>query len=116
MVSSSAAPQPTNNLNAPIATVDENNHSAWILICNAFGLSVVLITLIIRLYIRGRVSPPFGTDDWVFAAATALSLTQIGVVFAQADAGYGRALRLLDHASEVRVQQVSTHHDGPTDR
>jgi hypothetical protein len=115
MVSSSAAAQPT-NLNAPIAIVDENNHSAWILICNAFGLSVVLITLIIRLYIRGRVSPPFGTDDWVFAAATALSLTQIGVVFAQADAGYGRALRLLDHASEVRVQQVSTHHDGPTDR
>ena len=92
--------------NAPIAVVDDNDNGAWVLICNAFGLTVILITLIVRIYIRVRVSPPFGIDDHFLIGATALSAVQVSIVFAQVDDGFGRAIELLDPDRSVQTQRV----------
>lgn len=106
MASSTASSVPSDH-NAPLAVVNDNDHGAWVLICNAFGLTVVLITLIVRVYIRVKVSPPFGADDFVLAAATALAVVQVGVVFAQVDAGFGRSIDLLNQGELVTIQKVN---------
>lgn len=65
---------PSNDLgpgyHAPLALVDANNHGAWVVITNAFGLCLILICLGIRGYIRKVVSPPLGNDDWTLIGAT----------------------------------------------
>lgn len=92
---------------APLAVVDADDHGAWVLICNAFGLTLILITLIIRIYVRVRVSPPFATDDFVLAATTALAIVQLSVVFKQVNVGFGKSIDLIEQTQLVEVQKVS---------
>lgn len=92
--------------NAPLAVLDPDDHGAWILICNAFGLTVVLITLLIRIYIRVKVSPPYGVDDWTVTGATAIATVQCGIVFSQVDTGYGKSIDLIDDGPLTKVQEV----------
>jgi len=92
---------------APLAAVDANHHGGWVVICNAFGLLVILFTLLIRVYIRVKVSPPFGADDITLTAATLLTFVQSGLVFAQVHHGLGRAIDLIDAANIETMYRVS---------
>lgn len=91
---------------APLVVSDPNHHGAWIVICNALGLAVALICLAIRVYIRTKVSPPFGRDDHALTASTALAMVQSGLIFAQVHAGFGRSLSLISSEGLVKAQQV----------
>ena len=101
---SSALPS---SFHAPIAVVTANDHSAWVLICNAFGLAVILSTLLVRVYIRVRVSPPFSTDDFALIGGTALAIIQLGLVFAGINAGFGKSIDRISDPDLVQVQKVS---------
>lgn len=92
-----------------LATVDENHHGAWVLICNAFGLLTILITMLVRVYIRGKISPPFGNDDWTLFAGTVLAIVQSAVVFSQVHHGYGTSIHLISAESLSQVQKVGLY-------
>lgn len=57
-------------LQPPLLIVDETHHGAWVAIAAAYGLTLTLVCLLIRLYVRTVVSPPFGIDDIVLLCAT----------------------------------------------
>lgn len=59
----------------PFQVVDDLHHGAWIIITAALGLVVSLVCLLIRLYVRLALSPPFAYDDYVLLGAT-VSLRQ----------------------------------------
>lgn len=86
--------------------VDKDHHGAWIHICNAFGLLVILITLAIRVYIRTKVSPPFRYDDTTVTAATFLAIIQSGITFAEVHQGFGTSIRLLSESQLAHIQEV----------
>ncbi|EME38969.1 hypothetical protein DOTSEDRAFT_160788 [Dothistroma septosporum NZE10] len=92
---------------APLALVDDDHHGAWVHICNAFGLTVVLITLAVRVWIRRKISPPFSYDDYTLLAATILSITQSGLTFGEVHQGLGTSMKLIKDADLVRVQKIS---------
>ena len=94
---------------APAIQLDANHHGSWLVICSAFGLVIVLLTLIIRVYLRMRVSPPFAADDIALTAATALSVIQCSLVFAGVHKGDGTSLDLIKDENLVPIQQVSDH-------
>lgn len=58
------------DLQPPLLIVDDTHHGAWVAIAAAFGLTLTLVCLLIRLYVRIAVSPPFGIDDLVLLFAT----------------------------------------------
>jgi hypothetical protein len=75
----------------PSSIVSENDHSAWITITAALGLCCVMLCLIMRLYVRTRINPPFGRDDGSLVAATVL-LRELPLGFAAALTSYRQVL------------------------
>ena len=55
---------------APIGAITATNHSGLIHITNGFGLSSVLISIIIRIFVRLYIAPPFDRDDFSLGVAT----------------------------------------------
>jgi hypothetical protein len=92
---------------APLITLDENHHGSWLVICSAFGLVIILLTLIVRIYLRYRVSPPFAVDDIALTVATALAVVQCSLVFAGVDKGDGTSIELINEDNLVPIQKVS---------
>ncbi|KAI7498363.1 hypothetical protein KC367_g5144 [Hortaea werneckii] len=90
----------------PFAKTDADHHGSWVIICNAFGLVVGLISLAIRAYIRGKVSPPFSKDDWLLAGATFLALIQCSLVFEAVHDGFGRSMKLISSDKLVHLQKL----------
>ncbi|KAI6827228.1 hypothetical protein KC332_g7161 [Hortaea werneckii] len=90
----------------PFAKTDADHHGSWVIICNAFGLVVGLISLAIRAYIRGKVSPPFSLDDWILAAATFLALIQCSLVFEAVHDGFGQSMKLISADKLVYLQKL----------
>ena len=58
------------SISAPVAALTEHNHGGLVLITNAFGLISVLIFLVIRIFARAIISPPFDRDDIALVVAT----------------------------------------------
>ena len=92
----------------PFAKIDADHHGSWVIICNAFGLVVGLISLAIRAYIRAKVSPPFSIDDWILAGATFFALIQCSLVFEAVHDGFGQSMRLISADKLVYLQKVRT--------
>lgn len=92
---------------APLVTLDDDHHGSWLVICSAFGMVIILLTLIIRIYLRYKVSPPFAADDITLAASTALAVIQCSLVFAGVSKGDGTSQDLIDESNLVPIQQVS---------
>ena len=57
----------------PFEVVDDFHHGAWIIITAALGLVVSLVCLLIRLYVRLMLIPPFAQDDFILLVATVSS-------------------------------------------
>ncbi len=55
---------------APFAVVTDTDHSAWLIIATALGLSWSLLFGAIRVFIRWTIAPGVGLDDVSLAAAT----------------------------------------------
>lgn len=94
----------------PLSPIDGNHRGAAIHICNGFGLTVVLITLAIRIYIRTRVAPPWKYDDYALLVATILGIVQVSLTFAEVHDGFGTAFDLLRPEQLEIVQKVSAYH------
>lgn len=88
-------------------TLDDDHHGSWLVICSAFGMVIILLTLIIRTYLRYKVSPPFAADDITLAISTALAVIQCALVFAGVNKGDGTSQELIDENNLVPIQQVS---------
>ena len=58
------------NISPPIAIITPEDHGGLILIANGFGLCLVLIFMIVRVFARLFISPPFGRDDLLLGIAT----------------------------------------------
>lgn len=54
----------------PISEVTTTDHGAFVLITNGFGLCLVLIFTIIRVFARLFINPPFDRDDLLMGVAT----------------------------------------------
>lgn len=92
---------------APLIRLDDDHHGSWLVICSAFGLVIILLTLIIRIYLRYRVSPPFAADDIALTASTALAVIQCSLVFAGVHEGDGTKTDLIPEENLVPIQKVS---------
>lgn len=57
----------------PLAVVSENDHTAWIILATAIGLSCVLIFGAVRIVVRRTISPGARLDDVFLAASTVSS-------------------------------------------
>lgn len=55
---------------APIEIIDATHHGAWVVIATALGLTLGFVCLLIRLYVRVIITPPFARDDWIHAVST----------------------------------------------
>lgn len=54
----------------PFATVTDEDHSAWIIIATALGVSFAFVALATRIFIRKFVNPAWALDDTVLGLAT----------------------------------------------
>nr|POE62542.1 hypothetical protein CFP56_69878 [Quercus suber] len=94
-------------LHAPLLKSDADHHGSWVAICTAFGVLIIVLTLMIRAYIRVKASPPFSYDDWTLAASTAMAIVQSGVVFELIHKGFGRSIDLIPASNLVEIQKCS---------
>lgn len=92
---------------APLATIDPDHHAPRLLITTALGVVIILLTLLIRVHIRWKVSPPFASDDFVMTAATALAIIESALVFSQVHKGFGTSIRLVAEQAINPIQKVS---------
>nr|POE89964.1 hypothetical protein CFP56_20433 [Quercus suber] len=91
---------------APLLQSDADHHGSWVAICTAFGVLIIILTLMVRAYIRVKASPPFSYDDWTLTASTVMAIVQSGVVFAQIHEGFGRSIDLIPASNLVQIQKL----------
>ena len=90
----------------PFAIITDTDHSGWVIIATAFGLSCVLICALIRVFVRIAISPPFGHDDTVLAAATVRLTTPKPIVCVRAYATSGICMRTIFNHFLCRIQRL----------
>lgn len=111
----------------PFQVVDDLHHGAWIIITAAFGLVVSLVCLLIRVYVRLALSPPFAYDDYVLLGATVsfgtglprvktqanefchvqvVAIAQSTLIFVAVSQGFGTSINLLAQEQVNRIQTV----------
>jgi hypothetical protein len=54
----------------PFETIDDKHHAGIIIITAAICLVISLVSLLIRVYVRKFLSPPWGSDDIILLGAT----------------------------------------------
>lgn len=90
----------------PFAVVTPDDHSAWIIIAAALGLSSSLVFGAIRIFVRQTISPQYGLDDITLAISTVLAIIQSAVVLGACSEGLGKSLRLLSPEVQIEVQRM----------
>ncbi|EAW25109.1 uncharacterized protein NFIA_105970 [Aspergillus fischeri NRRL 181] len=95
----------------PFQVVDDLHHGAWIIITAAFGLVVSLVCLLIRVYVRLALSPPFAYDDYVLLGATVVAIAQSTLIFVAVSQGFGTSIDLLVQEQINRIQTLVTISD-----
>ncbi|OGM40511.1 hypothetical protein ABOM_010617 [Aspergillus bombycis] len=88
----------------PFETVDGDHHAGIIIIVSAICLVLSLVCLLIRLYVRFLLSPPFGIDDVILLGATVSAIVESIIVFHAASIGFGTAIHLLDDHAVRSIQ------------
>ena len=115
----------------PFEVVDEFHHGAFIIITVALGLVVSSACLLIRVYVRLMLIPPFAHDDLVLLGATVspqstilpvlasnqvrlklmtaqiVGTSQSILVFYACSRGFGTSLALLEATRLSQIQTVS---------
>lgn len=67
---SAAASAIPSGQSAPVEIINATHHGAWIVIATALGLTLGLVCIFIRLYVRVLITPPLSNDDYIHGAAT----------------------------------------------
>ena len=113
---------PADNYSPPFFQVTPNDHTAWTAIATVLGLCCTLVTVLIRVFIRTMISPPFKSDDFLMFVATAsvalpvvtAQLTRIKVAAAVQSAvvaygaskGLGKSVGLISPDALLSVEKV----------
>ncbi|KAJ5105258.1 hypothetical protein NUU61_002605 [Penicillium alfredii] len=95
----------------PFEVVDDDHHSAWVIITAALGLVVSLACFLIRLYVRLVLIPPFARDDFVLLGATILAGIQSTLMFYACSRGFGTSITLLQPGRLDQIQTLITTSD-----
>lgn len=90
----------------PFAVVTPDDHSAWIIIAAALGLTSSLVFGAIRVFVRQTISPQYGLDDISLAASTILAVIQSSIVLGACSEGLGKSLRLFSPETQTEVQRM----------
>ncbi|KAJ5382188.1 hypothetical protein N7517_000099 [Penicillium concentricum] len=88
----------------PFETVDDKHHAGIIIITAAVCLMISLVCLLIRVYVRKFLSPPWGSDDIVLLGATITAVAESIVIFHAASIGFGTDISLLTQKTVDRIQ------------
>ncbi|KAH8807094.1 hypothetical protein F5884DRAFT_675691 [Xylogone sp. PMI_703] len=89
----------------PFAVVTTTDHSAWIIIATALGLSFILLFSAIKIFIRWRI-PRIGLDEWFLAASTILGLIQSSIVLGACADGLGKSIELVSEGNLDKIQRM----------
>jgi hypothetical protein len=70
MATATDAPLIPEGYSPPATIITATDRSGWVMVATALGLTVVLLFLAIRVYIRLQISPPFRYDDAALVATS----------------------------------------------
>ena len=112
----------------PLLEVTPFDHRAWLAVATALGLCCALMTLLIRIFVRAVISPPFAHDDTINLAATvsrpipytfhnprlltprkAFATIQSAVVLHGVHKGLGMSIDLISPSNLMTVEKVDHH-------
>ncbi|KAJ5826559.1 hypothetical protein N7447_003322 [Penicillium robsamsonii] len=88
----------------PFETVDDKHHAGIIIITAAICLMISLVCLLIRVYVRKFLSPPWGSDDIVLLGATITAVAESIIIFHAASIGFGTDISLLTQNAVDNIQ------------
>jgi hypothetical protein len=110
---------------APFAVVTDDDHSAWIIIAAAMGISFMLVALVARILIRSYINLGWALDDTLLVVTTVSRISQStsacfltypfkGIAFIQsslvlgaASSGLGCSVDLVPPSKRNSAQEVS---------
>jgi hypothetical protein len=100
----------------PFETIDDKHHAGIIIITAAICLMISLVCLLIRVYVRIFLSPPWGSDDIVLLGATVRNREKLTCSVNEAN-GIDLRHRRVDHRLSCREHRlwdghIATHREG----
>ena len=98
---STPTPISTTTIRPPLTSVTPTNQTGIIAILTGFSLGLVLLSILVRLYIRRNASIQ-RCDNCAFYAATIFALAEISVTLWLVDGGLGKSVELLT-VGEVEI-------------
>lgn len=87
----------------PLTEVSETNQTGIIAILTGFTLGLLLLSILVRLYVR-RNTGRWNHDDYAFYLGVVLGLAEVSVTFWLIDIGMGKNFSVLGYASLRRIQ------------
>ena len=113
-----------NGVSQPLQSITDTDQSGLVAVLAAFALALLLISVPIRICIRGRLGR-YGCDDYSFFAAVVslphaypwrcthmwklLGIVQATLVFLELSKGMGKAEKLLNPNDELDREKVRRH-------
>jgi len=91
---------------APYATVTDTDHSAWIIIAAALGLTLILFFSVLRIAIAVTIRNALGFDDAFLAAAAFCAAIQSSIILGACAAGLGKSVEILSAYDLLRVEKM----------
>lgn len=79
----------------PFAVVSESDYGGIIIIVTSIGLTMAILSTIIRIYVKAVSRQTAGMDDVLLAIGTLLAFTQESVVLAACAKGLGRSIEYI---------------------
>lgn len=90
----------------PFATVTDEDHSAWIIIATALGVSFAFVALATRIFIRKFVNPAWALDDTVLGLATGIFFVQSSIILVACSDGLGTSVELVPLPMQLKIQKL----------
>ncbi|KAF3016616.1 hypothetical protein E8E15_004089 [Penicillium rubens] len=88
----------------PFETIDDKHHAGIVIIVAAICLVISLVCLLIRVYVRVFLNPPWGSDDIILLGATIAAIAESIIIFHAAGIGFGTDISLLTEKAVNRIQ------------
>ncbi|KAH8602282.1 hypothetical protein B0O99DRAFT_648094 [Bisporella sp. PMI_857] len=90
----------------PFAVVTDTDHSAWIIIATALGLSLILLFSVIKIFIRWSISSRVEFDEAFLATSTIFAVIQSSIILGAVSAGLGKSIELVLNEDRDRIQRM----------
>ncbi|CAG7937323.1 unnamed protein product [Penicillium nalgiovense] len=88
----------------PFETIDDKHHAGIVIIVAAICLVISLVCLLIRVYVRVFLNPPWGSDDIILLGATISAIAESIIIFHATSIGFGTDISLLTEKAVNRIQ------------